>query len=66
MRLSATELSEAIMATNRRAQARLAKDVSALVGSLYGAGSQTASFIAGTYAEQFPEPDDHDEERDRR
>ena len=66
MRLSATELSEAIMATNRHAQARLAKDVSALVSSLYGAGSQTASFIAGTYAQQFPEPDDHDEERDRR
>ena len=66
MRLSPAGLSEAIMATSRRAQAQLAKDVSALVSGLYGAGSQTTSFVAGTYATQFPEPDDHDEERDRR
>ena len=66
MRLSATDLSEIILATSRRAQAQLAKDVAELVSGLYGAGSQTAAFIGGTYAAQFPEPDDQDEERDRR
>lgn len=66
MRLSADELIEIILTTSRRAQAQLAKDVSGLVSSLFGAGSETAAFIGGTYATQFPDQDDQDEERDRR
>lgn len=66
MRLSANELSEIILTTSRRAQAQLAKDVAELVSGLCGAESETASFVGGTYAAQFPEPDDQDEERDRR
>ncbi|WP_164842232.1 YbaB/EbfC family nucleoid-associated protein [Actinoplanes solisilvae] len=66
MRRSAGELSEIILATSRRAQARLAKDIEAMVNTLYGAGSETASFIGGTYAERFPELGEPDEERDRR
>lgn len=66
MRLSTRELGELILATSRRAQANLAKEVSAIVDGLYGAGSTTAGFIGGTYSAQFPEPDDQDEEGDRR
>ena len=67
MRLPSEELSEMILATSRRAQAKLAQQVSDMVSSLYGAGSETASFIGGAYAEQFPEPDEEDdEERARR
>ncbi|MGX6605222.1 YbaB/EbfC family nucleoid-associated protein [Micromonosporaceae bacterium Da 78-11] len=67
MRLSARELSEMVLATSRRAQAKLAEQVNDLVGALYGAGSETASFIGQTYSEQFPEPadEDKDEERER-
>ena len=65
MRLSPSELGEIIMATSRRAQAKLAQQVADMVGSLYGAGSETAAFIGKTYSEQFPEPDDQDGERDR-
>jgi DNA-binding protein YbaB len=66
IRLSADDLSEIILATSRRAQAQLAQAISELVSSLYGAESETASFIGGTYAAQFPQADDQDEERDRR
>lgn len=65
MRLSPTELAQVILATSRLAQARLAQQVADLVGGLYGPDSDTAAFIGGTYASQFPEPDD-DEERARR
>jgi len=66
MRLSPTELGELILATSRRAQATLAQQVADIVGGVFGAGSETAAFIGNTYAEQFPEPDDEGEERDRR
>ena len=67
MRLAPDALAEMILATSRRAQAKLAERVSEMVGSIYGAGSETASWIGGAYAEQFPEPDeDDDEERARR
>jgi YbaB/EbfC DNA-binding family protein len=66
MRLSPSDLGEIILATSRRAQAKLAQQVADVVSSLYGAGSETAAFIGKTYSEQFPEPDDEDEERDRR
>jgi alkaline phosphatase len=66
MRLSPRELGEMILLTSRRAQAKLAEQVNDMVGALYGAGSQTASFIGQTYSEQFPELPDEDEERDRR
>lgn len=66
MRLSPSDLGETILATSRRAQATLAQQVADVVGSLYGAGSETAAFIGKTYSDQFPEPDDEGEERDRR
>lgn len=65
MRLSPAAMGEMILATNRRAQAKLAEQVNDLMGALYGAGSETASFIGRTYSEQFPEPPDEDEERHR-
>ena len=67
MRLSAGELAQLILATSRQAQAVLARRVADLVAELYGAQSQTAAFVGGTYAAQFPEPvADEDEERERR
>ena len=65
-RLPSAELGELILATSRRAQARLAQQVADLTTSMYGAGSATASFINGAYAEQFPAPDDDDEKGDPR
>ncbi|MCA2211827.1 YbaB/EbfC family nucleoid-associated protein [Jidongwangia harbinensis] len=58
MRLPPGELAEIIVATSRRAQAVMAQRMAELVGGLYGADSDTAVFIAGAYAEQFPEPPD--------
>jgi YbaB/EbfC DNA-binding family len=65
MRLPAGELAAIILDTNRRAQAKLARQTVDVVSGLYGADSQTASFIGGAYTERFPEPPD-EEERDRR
>jgi hypothetical protein len=65
MRLGPGELSEIILTTSRRAQAKLAQDVAALVTGLYGSGSATASFITGAYTSQFPEPPE-EQERARR
>jgi DNA-binding protein YbaB len=66
MRLSASELGELILSTSKRAQAKLAQQVAEITSALYGAGSETASFIGNAYSVQFPEPDDEVEERDRR
>ncbi|MDW5330784.1 MULTISPECIES: YbaB/EbfC family nucleoid-associated protein [unclassified Plantactinospora] len=65
MRLPADELASIILDTSRRAQAKMAQQMVAVVSSLYGAGSETASFIGGAYTKQFPEPPE-DEERDHR
>src|SRR3954463_7873017 len=51
MRLSPNDLGEIILATSRRAQAKLAQQVADVVGSLYGTGSETAAFIGKTYSE---------------
>ena len=64
MRLSATELAAIILHTSRQAQAAMPKQMGDMVRGLYGSDSDTAAFIANTYAEQFPEPPD--EERDPR
>jgi hypothetical protein len=66
MRLSADDLAEAILATSRRAQARLADKMAELVTGIYGSDSSTAAFISGAYAEQFPAPADDEERQDRR
>ena len=65
MRLSADELASIILDTSRRAQAKMAQQMVAVVSSLYGAGSETAAFIGDAYTKQFPEPPE-DEERDYR
>lgn len=65
MRLSAVELAEVILATSRSAQAKMAQQMVEVVNGTYGPGSETASFIAGAYTTQFPEPLD-DEQRGRR
>jgi hypothetical protein len=65
MHLPASELALIILDTNRRAQAKLARQMVDLVASVYGTDSDSASFIGGAYTERFPEQPD-DEERDRR
>jgi hypothetical protein len=65
MALPAAELAALIVETSQRAQASLAEQVNELVGQLYGLSSETAAFISGAYARQFPEPVD-EEERERR
>jgi DNA-binding protein YbaB len=65
MRLPAAELASIILDTNRRAQAKMARQMVDVVSGLYGAGSETASFIGGVYTDRFPDPPE-DEERDRR
>lgn len=66
MRLTPNDLGEVILATSRRAQAKLARQVTDVVNSLYGAGSETADFIGKAYSEQFPEPENEAEEREGR
>jgi hypothetical protein len=65
MRLSPDELASIILDTSRRAQAKVAQQVTEIVNSMYGASSETAYFISNAYHQQFPEPPE-DEERDRR
>jgi DNA-binding protein YbaB len=65
MRLPARELASIILDTSRRAQAKMAQQMVDVVSGLYGAGSETASFIGGVYTERFPQPPE-DEERDGR
>ncbi|GAB2568668.1 hypothetical protein Aab01nite_44560 [Paractinoplanes abujensis] len=66
LRLSPGELAELILETSRRAQARLAERMTELVTGIYGPGSDTANFIGGAYAEQFPPPPEDDETEERR
>ncbi len=64
MTLSEHDLGKMILATSQRAQANLARQVTELVNSLYGEGSETATFVGGTYAEQFPDADIYEKDRD--
>lgn len=61
--LSRDELASLVLATSRRAQARLADRVGELVSSMYGADSSTAAFVTGAYTSRYPEPDDEPEAR---
>lgn len=56
--LSRDELAMVVLATSRRAQARLADQVGALVAGLYGAGSGTAALVTEAYTSRYPNPDD--------
>jgi DNA-binding protein YbaB len=60
MRLAPEELSSLIVATSKMAQAQLAQIVAELVSRLHGADSPTTDFVAGAYAEAFPDPDPGD------
>lgn len=66
MRLSPSELSKIILMASRRAQARMAEEMSALVKGLYGSDSATTAFVAGSYCKQFPMPVEDNGERARR
>jgi broad specificity phosphatase PhoE len=62
MRLYPDELANLILTTTRRAQSRLAENMSDLVQSIYGWDSATTAFIADTYTKQFPGQTDNDQE----
>ncbi|MEV4343532.1 YbaB/EbfC family nucleoid-associated protein [Actinoplanes sp. NPDC049596] len=62
-RLSRDELARLVLTTSRRAQARLAEQVGAIVSGVYGEGSATASFVADAYASRYAVPDDGEEQR---
>ena len=58
------ELAALVVATSKKAQARMAEQVSGLVAQLYGAESGTAQFIRTAYAERFAaDPGDQEEQR---
>jgi DNA-binding protein YbaB len=59
--LSRDDLADLVLATSRRAQARLTAQVSELVSSVYGAGSGTAALVTDAYASRYPTPDDDEE-----
>jgi DNA-binding protein YbaB len=61
--LSRDELARLVLTTSRRAQARLAEQVSAIVSGMYGAGSGTAAFITDAYSSRYPAVDDGEEQR---
>jgi DNA-binding protein YbaB len=54
MRLPPGRLASLILDTSRRAQAKMAQRVVDEVSSLYGPGSETASFIGDVYTSRFP------------
>jgi DNA-binding protein YbaB len=57
------ELARLVLATSRRAQARLAEQVSQIVSGMYGGSSDTAAFITDAYASRYPAVDDGEEQR---
>ena len=61
--LSRNELAELVLATSRKAQARLAQRVGELVSGMYGASSSTTAFVTEAYTKKYPEPDDESETR---
>ena len=61
MRLEPEELSRLIVATSQLAQTRLAQNVADLVRRMHGADSPTTDFVAGAYAEAFPDLESGDE-----
>lgn len=56
--LTRDELARVVLATSRRAQAKLAEQVSALVAGVYGAGSGTAALVTEAYTSRYPSVDD--------
>jgi hypothetical protein len=59
------ELAELVLQTSRRAQADLARSMQTVAAEVYGAGSETASFVGRAYTEKFPEPIEDDEREQR-
>ncbi|GAA2464887.1 YbaB/EbfC family nucleoid-associated protein [Winogradskya humida] len=57
-RLPLERLGELVLRTSRQAQARLAESMNDLISDVYGRDSETARFVARTYAERFPESQD--------
>lgn len=55
--LPLNQLAALIVSTSKRAQARMAEQVSELVGRMYGPESGTAQFIRTAYTERFADPD---------
>lgn len=65
MRLPPGRLASLILDSTRRAQARMAERVVDEVSTLYGPGSDTASFVGGVYTSRFPKPPASKERRQR-
>jgi DNA-binding protein YbaB len=61
--LTRDELAALVLATSRRAQAKLAERVSELVAGVYGTGSGTAALVTEAYASRYPSVDDESEGR---
>ncbi|MFG2169482.1 YbaB/EbfC family nucleoid-associated protein [Micromonospora chersina] len=63
----ATRIAAEIMATTRRAQARLAGAVADVAAQTVGAGSETARAVVASYTTRFPEPpEESDDDRSPR
>ena len=61
--LSRDGLARLVLATSRRAQARLAEQVARIVSDMYGEGSDTAAFVTDAYTKRYPAVDDGEEQR---
>jgi hypothetical protein len=61
--LAREELARLVLATSRRAQAKLAEQVSELVAGVYGSESDTAALITESYASRYPSVDDESRRR---
>jgi hypothetical protein len=62
-KLSRDDLARLVLATSRRAQARLAQQVSTTLSGMYGRSSDTATFITDAYAGRYPAIEDSEEQR---
>ncbi|BCY05367.1 YbaB/EbfC family nucleoid-associated protein [Actinoplanes sp. L3-i22] len=60
-RVSREELARLVLDTSRRAQARLAERVGAMVAAVFGAESGTAALINEAYGKRYPAAGDSDE-----
>jgi DNA-binding protein YbaB len=58
--LSREDLARLVLAISKKAQAKLAERVAALVSSIYGGTSDTAALITDAYAGRYAAPDEEE------